>query len=337
MAYVVPDGAGGFTKVAMKGQSPIAIGAGPIGAKTTSQLIGLSDDLHQHRQRHVLHGGGPGDRPAPGHDCRRLRRHRHLLLHRPRHGLRQLADAITGDWNDQPANRCGCLAFNPRRALNGKTLINNSGDTVVPCNKWDAEQLMAWGVKGDDLTGAGAQPPIVDYGDGRGNAPWGFASRRRPARRAATPGTSTGTSGDGSAKDAAAMRAAMGTDEIGPWKRIQYTGDRISYDQPGLISTVLGYASMDAGNARRPGRATCRRPPRRPTPPAPRPSAGPSASSPPTGPSTPGSRSRSTTPPGSPIPTAAPTCAATPSAATPAAPTTARTTCGATTSPPKSR
>ena len=42
VAYVVPDGAGGFDKVAMKGQSPIAIGAGPIGAKTTAQLVGLS-------------------------------------------------------------------------------------------------------------------------------------------------------------------------------------------------------------------------------------------------------------------------------------------------------
>jgi uncharacterized repeat protein (TIGR01451 family) len=44
------------------------------------------------------------------------------------------------------------------------------------------------------------------------------------------------------------MRAAMSNDSLGPWKRIQYTGDRVSYDQPGLISSVLGYASTDAGN-----------------------------------------------------------------------------------------
>ena len=43
------------------------------------------------------------------------------------------------------------------------------------------------------------------------------------------------------------MRAAMGTEETGPWKRIRYDGDRISYDQPGLISSVLGYANIDAG------------------------------------------------------------------------------------------
>ena len=41
-AYVIPDGTGGFVEAAMKGQSPIAIGDGPIGAKTTSQLIGMA-------------------------------------------------------------------------------------------------------------------------------------------------------------------------------------------------------------------------------------------------------------------------------------------------------
>ena len=41
VAYLIPDDAGGFNKAAMKGQSPIAIGDGPIGAKTTAELIGL--------------------------------------------------------------------------------------------------------------------------------------------------------------------------------------------------------------------------------------------------------------------------------------------------------
>ncbi|MEO8083058.1 MAG: hypothetical protein ABI780_04495, partial [Ardenticatenales bacterium] len=40
-AYLLPDGVGGYDRVPMKGQSPIAIGDGPIGAKVTSQLIGL--------------------------------------------------------------------------------------------------------------------------------------------------------------------------------------------------------------------------------------------------------------------------------------------------------
>ena len=45
-AYLLPgdsaaDGITGYDKVPMKGQSLIAIGAGPVGAKTTAQLIGL--------------------------------------------------------------------------------------------------------------------------------------------------------------------------------------------------------------------------------------------------------------------------------------------------------
>ena len=51
-------------------------------------LSDLSDAYEQLGQRLHLHRGGPGVRPAPRHDCRRLRRHRHFLFHRPRHGLR---------------------------------------------------------------------------------------------------------------------------------------------------------------------------------------------------------------------------------------------------------
>ncbi|MEI2419357.1 hypothetical protein V6O07_03720, partial [Arthrospira platensis SPKY2] len=72
------------------------------------------------------------------------------------------------------ANGCGALVANP--AAQGNRITNNSGDVVVPCNAWDAGQLFAWGVKGTTYTGPGAvSAPIVD-GNGRGNAPWGFAS-----------------------------------------------------------------------------------------------------------------------------------------------------------------
>ena len=132
--------------------------------------------------------------------------------------------------------------------MNGQTLTNNSGDVVVPCNKWDAGQLYAWGVKGTSFTGAGAPA-----------RPSSITATAAATRRGVSPPASAGPQSGyawnfnwnewvSSGKDAAAMRAAMGTDEIGPWKRIQYDGDRISYDQPGLISTVLGYASKDAGN-----------------------------------------------------------------------------------------
>ncbi|MEO8084270.1 MAG: hypothetical protein ABI780_10640 [Ardenticatenales bacterium] len=45
----------------------------------------------------------------------------------------------------------------------------------MPCNKWDAGQPLAWGAKATTF-GAAGSVPIVDYADGRGNSPWGFAS-----------------------------------------------------------------------------------------------------------------------------------------------------------------
>ena len=195
VGYMVPDGAGGYTKAAMKGQSPIAIGAGPIGAKTTAQLIGLSATYNSaasgisstavdpatglHRGTIAGVYGDTGIFYATDPDL-------------AYGSWQRYTDANGGaatDWNEANpnANRCGSLAIAAAQGvtINGQTLTNNSGDVVVPCNKWDAEQLYAWGVKGTSFTGVGAaSAPIVDYGDGRGNAPWGFASRRRrPAER----------------------------------------------------------------------------------------------------------------------------------------------------------
>ena len=237
VGYVIPDGVGGFNKSAMKGQSPIAIGAGPIGAKTTAQLIGMNTTY-----TNVLGISQTAVVSATG-------------LHRGTiagvygdTGIFYATDPDTayGSWQrftgDSTANGCGSLAYHP--TVLGKTLVNNSGDTVVPCNKWDAEQLMAWSAKGGTY---GVTAPIVDYADGRGNAPWGFAS--------GVGGPQSGYAWNfdwdewqASVKNAAAMQSAMGNDEIGPWQRIRYAGDRVSYDQAGLISTVLGYASVDAGN-----------------------------------------------------------------------------------------
>ena len=39
----------------------------------------------------------------------------------------------------------------------------------------------------------------------------------------------------------------MSRQQVGPWKRINYAGSRVSYDQPGSLSTALGLASKDAG------------------------------------------------------------------------------------------
>lgn len=250
-AYLVPDGAGGFIETAMKGQSPIAIGDGPIGAKTTPELIGLG-------------AVGPNINGVTENPVTATGTHRGTIagLYGDT-GIFFSTDPdtsygswqrYTGDWNNSGPNRCGLInpdtlpnGYTPLPP-NGKSITNNSGDVFVPCNKWDAEQMYAWGVKGTTFAGPGASSsPIVDYPDGRGNAPWGFASG------VAGPQSGYAWHFDwdeyaASAKDAAAIRAAMGNDEIGPWQRLKYPGSRLSYDQAGKISAVIGYANIDGSN-----------------------------------------------------------------------------------------
>ncbi len=246
VGYMVPDGVGGFEKTTMKGQSPIAIGAGPVGAKSTAELIGLSANYTS-----AASGLTAAPVTAAG-------------LHRGTiagvygdTGIFFSTDPDTayGSWQaftgHSTASGCGSLAFNP--TAQGERITNNSGDVVVPCNKWDAEQLFAWGAKGTTYGAAalrGGSTAIVDYPDQRGNAPWGFAS--------GVAGPDSGyawhfdwdayKAAGGNPLNPAHIQAAMGTNKIGPWQRIQYDGDRVSFDQPGLISSVLGYASKDAGN-----------------------------------------------------------------------------------------
>ena len=224
-AYLMPgdanpaDGISGYDKVPMKGQSLIAIGAGPIGAKTTSQLIGLG-------------AVGPnvlGYSTDPVVTSTGLHRGTISGVYGDT-GIFYATDPDTsyGSWQrftGDPDQICG-LAGLP--GVTGKTITNNSGDVFVPCNKWDAGQMYAWGVKGTTWTGSGASTaPIVDYGDGRGNAPWGFAS--------GVAGPQSGYAWNfnwnewrTSSKTAQDMRNAMGNDEVGPWKRIRYAGSRIS-------------------------------------------------------------------------------------------------------------
>ena len=108
-----PTAAAASPRSAMKGQSPIAIGAGPIGAKATAQLIGLDAHARTRPTAITPRRRGPGHRPAPRHHRRRLRRHRHLLLHRPRH-------RPTAPGRPSPAtstaNGCGSLAYQPHGA-----------------------------------------------------------------------------------------------------------------------------------------------------------------------------------------------------------------------------
>ncbi|HSN73505.1 MAG TPA: SdrD B-like domain-containing protein, partial [Anaerolineae bacterium] len=245
-AYLLPgdadplDGITGYDKVPMKGQSLIATGAGPIGAKATAQLAGLTGTY-----TNIL---GVTEDPVTA-----------AGLHRGTiagvygdTGIFYSTDPDTayGSWQrftGDPDEVCG-LAGLP--GVTGKTITNNSGDVFVPCNKWDAGQMFAWGTKGTTYPGgttspAGTSAPIVDYGDGRGNAPWGFASGVAGPQS----GYAWAFDWEGwrlSPRSPADMRAAMADTKIGPWQRIQYPGSRVSLDQPGSASSALGMASTDA-------------------------------------------------------------------------------------------
>jgi uncharacterized repeat protein (TIGR01451 family) len=249
-AYLLPgdeidDGLTGYDKVPMKGQSLIALGAGPVGAKSTSQLATLTGNY-----TNIL---GVTEAPVTPTGL-----HRGTLAGvYGDTGIFYATDPDTayGSWhrftgdagpNDNPV--CGLVGSDPN--LTGRTITNNSGDVFVPCNKWDAGQMFAWGSKGTTLPGgststAGTGAPIVDFADGRGNAPWGFAS--------AVPGPESGYAWAFdwdqwrlSARQPADMRAAMADSKIGPWNRIQYPGSRIALDQPGTVNNTLGFGSVDA-------------------------------------------------------------------------------------------
>lgn len=246
VAYLLPgdsvaDGITGYDRISMKGQSLIATGAGPIGARATIELAtlpGTYTNINGVTEAPVVAGTG---------------------LHRGTiagvygdTGIFYSTDPDTayGSWQrftGDPDKICGLIGSDPR--ITGKTITNNSGDVFVPCNKWDAGQMFAWGVKGTTCTLPGCKAtPIVDYGDGRGNTPWGFGSG------VAGPESGYAWAFDWNeyiaqgASGASAMQAAMAPGRVGPWKRIKYPGSRVSLDQAGSISSVIGIASKDASN-----------------------------------------------------------------------------------------
>ncbi|MBP8289307.1 MAG: DUF11 domain-containing protein, partial [Chromatiaceae bacterium] len=244
VGYLLPNGGpSGFDKVPMKGQSLIAVGAGPIGAKATAELATLTGTY-----TNIL-----GVTAAPVVSGTGLHRGTISGVYGDT-GIFFSTDPDTayGSWQRYTGDAlpgdetvCGVVGSDPR--ITGKTITNNSGDVFVPCNKWDAEQMYAWGVKGTSCTLPGCKStPIVDYGDGRGNAPWGFA--------AGTAGPQSGYAWNfdwdeyvaGGANDAADILAAMSDDEVGPWQRLRYPGSRAALDNPGSASVALGIASTDA-------------------------------------------------------------------------------------------
>ncbi len=249
VAYLLPgdsdpsDGITGYDKVPMKGQSLIAIGAGPIGARTTAELVGLAGtytNILGVTNDPVVSGSGLHRGTVAG-----VYGDTGIFFSTDPDTAYGSWQRFTGDAGPNDLPICG-LAGTPLTA--GKTITNNSGDTFIPCNKWDAEQMYAWGVKGTSYTGLGGYAsPIVDYGDGRGNAPWGFASGVAGPQSGYKWHFDWDEFVSLGAVRATGMQAAMSDDEVGPWNRIQYPGSRIALDQPGLISSVLGIASTDGG------------------------------------------------------------------------------------------
>ncbi|MBP7961497.1 MAG: SBBP repeat-containing protein [Caldilineaceae bacterium] len=209
VGYLSPDGLGGYNEVPMKGQAIEPLGYGPIGPATTSQLVGLTLGPN------IMGQTSPAVSPTGVH-------------------LGTMAGVYgdTGIFYSTDPDTAWNSWVNSSPAL-GTSITSNSGDDFVPFNKWDAEQMYAWGIKSP-------VSPIIDS-NGRGNAPWGVAS--------GVAGPQSGYQWafdkaiwDASAKDAAAMRASI---VDGPWNRIQYPGSQIAFDEPGRTDNTLGFAGVD--------------------------------------------------------------------------------------------
>ncbi|MEY3480609.1 MAG: hypothetical protein RIQ71_1384 [Verrucomicrobiota bacterium] len=227
-AYVTPSSSDprGFIDAPIDGQSPIALGAGPIGAKVATGLTGYA-----YPSNNIL---GVNEAPTTSAGISR--------------GTIAGVYADTGIFYSTDAR----TVFNSYGAApTGGTapMINNSGDTVGEwyavglTNKlgvmtlWDSYQLRAFGRK--DIA------PIIDTADGRGNAPWGMAS--------AVAGPQSGYAW---AFDFVAysnkpgnvnMKVQAGV-EVGPWNRIKYPGSQVASDTAGSASTTLGNAGIDGSS-----------------------------------------------------------------------------------------
>ncbi len=199
--YVFPDGNGGYTDMPMKGQAIISQGAGPVGAKSTSALTGLTL--------------GPNAIGRTNTAVDSTGKHRGTLA------------GVYGD--------VGIFyATDPETAWkswNGGTITNNRGEVVTPNNRWDAEQLLAYGSKSPSSA-------IIDP-DGRGSTPWGLGSS------VAGPHSGYAWAFDKNVYDSTGnMKSAVSS--MGPWQRIQYEGSTIADDIPGNPDQSIGYAYQDA-------------------------------------------------------------------------------------------
>lgn len=224
--YGRPNGTGGFVVIPMKGPSIMAVGDGSVGSATTPGLVGLTL--------------GPNAAGVTAAAVSAAGVHNGTLA------------GVYGDvgifFSTDPETvwqsflNAGGYDGNTGTADN--ILTNNRGEARVPITKWDAEQLIGFGLSSPTA-------PILDP-NGRGNSPWGTAS--------AVAGPQSGYQWafdrdyyQANSTDPNRLKNSIVT---GPWKRIQFPGSTIAKDQVGLKSTALGFAVADAstlGTAVTPG------------------------------------------------------------------------------------
>ena len=214
------DDTGAFIPSAVKGQSILALGDGARGSKLTSGLVGLQLGPNINGQTALAvdaSGYANGTMVGVYSDT----------------GIFYSTDPKTA-WQSW-VNTGGLDRSLSTTADNSVT--TSSGRVVIPSTRWDAEQLLAFGV-------LSPTPAILDPVDARGNAPWGMAS--------AVAGPECGyawafdkTYWDAHPSDPSRMKNSV---TVGPWRRIKYDGSASSKDTPGLKSTQTGYANADASS-----------------------------------------------------------------------------------------
>ena len=221
--YLAPDPnrPGYYIPVPIKGQSIIAVGSGPIGPASTPGLIGLNLGAN-------INGVTEAAVTAAG-------------VHRGTIAGVYADTGIFFSTNSQTSWLSWENGTRPTKPGGGTYpvyLTNNRGESIRPRTWWDAAQLIGYGM-------SSPHSPAIDP-NGRGSSPWGLAN--------VVAGPESGYAwdfdllrwvADGYPGYSSSV-LTNAVNQIGPWNRIQYPGSQVSLDQAGLISSVLGYAGIDA-------------------------------------------------------------------------------------------
>lgn len=214
--YVIPDGAGGYQSVPLKPPAPLPLGAGPIAPATTTALKGLILGPNVTGQSAAtVNGSGVHTGTIAG-------------LYGDT-GIFYSTDPATG-W--QTFTSAG--GYDGNVATVDNILTNNDGERLVPLTKWDADQLIAFGVSRIAV-------PVIDP-NGRGSTPWGMGSPVAGPQSGYAWGFNR-TYWLANPGDPSRMKNSIA---VGPWKRIRYTGSTVAKDVPGTMGGVDGGAYESA-------------------------------------------------------------------------------------------